>query len=226
VRSNFAALAGPMASSARSTADRWTASSLRFYEKYTFDHTNVVDMDDPVNGFFACARSGRLPNVSFIDPHFVDYPPDSSCDEPPSDIANGQALVQRVVEHVVAGPAWNKTLLLITYDEHGGFYDHVPPSPAAKISPELPVTTHGVRVPAIVISPWGAAGSVFGHDGMSLPTPGSSGTRGPASRGAPGRGEHGQVVATSPLDTWLVASMRSLIRPRGETPHDIAIGST
>lgn len=151
--------------------------TLRFYEKYTFDHTHVVDMDDPVNGFFTCARTGQLPNVSFIDPHLVDYPPDSNCDEPPSDIANGQTLVQRVVEAVVASPAWNKTLLLITYDEHGGFYDHVPPSPAAKVSPELPITTRGVRVPAIVISPWVAAGSVFGHDGMSVPTPGSSGTR-------------------------------------------------
>ena len=51
-------------------------------------------MDDPVNGFFTCARTGQLPNVSFIDPHFVDFPPGSNCDEPPSDIVNGQELVQ------------------------------------------------------------------------------------------------------------------------------------
>jgi phospholipase C len=151
--------------------------TLRFFEQYTFDHTNVVDMDDPVNGFFTCARTGQLPNVSFIDPHFVDFPPDSNCDEPPSDIVDGQALVQRIVEAVVASPAWNRTLLLIVYDEHGGFYDHVPPPSAPQASSELPIKTLGVRVPAIVISPWVAAGTVFGHDGIIVGGAGNAGTR-------------------------------------------------
>jgi hypothetical protein len=111
-----------------------------------------------------------LPSVSFIDPHFVDYPPGSNCDEPPSDIADGQALVQRIVEAVIASPAWQKTLLLIVYDEHGGFYDHVPPPPAARVSEEFPISTLGVRVPAFVISPWVAAGSVFGY-GSDLTDP-------------------------------------------------------
>ena len=154
-----------------------TYCTLRQFERYTFDHTNVVDMDDPIHGFFTCAQTGQLPNVSFIDPHFVDFPPDSNCDEPPSDIADGQALVQRIVEAVVASPAWNRTLLLIVYDEHGGFYDHVPPSPAAQVSPELPIKTHGVRVPAIVISPWVAAGAVFGHDGISVGGAGNAGAQ-------------------------------------------------
>jgi hypothetical protein len=149
--------------------------TLRLYERYTFDHTNVVDIDD----FFNRAKTGQLPNVSFIDPHFVDLPPDSNCDEPPSDIADGQELVQRIVEAVIASPAWHRTLLLIVYDEHGGFYDHVPPSTAAKVSPELPITTHGVRVPAIVISPWVAAGAVFGHDGISVGDAGNA--RSPAA---------------------------------------------
>jgi phospholipase C len=139
--------------------------TLRFYEKYTFDHEHIVSIDDPVEGFFACARSGRLPSVSFIDPHFVDYPPGSSCDEPPSDIAPGQDLIQRIVEAVITSPTWPRTLLLIVYDEHGGFYDHVPPPAAARVSPEFPIGTLGLRVPAFVISPWVAPGSVFGHDG-------------------------------------------------------------
>ena len=139
--------------------------TLRFFERYTFDHEHVVSIDDPLDGFFSRARRGDLPSVSFIDPHFVDFPPGSDCDEPPSDILPGQALVRRVVEAVVASPAWPKTLLLIVYDEHGGFYDHVPPPPGARVSPDFPVSTLGVRVPMFAISPWVTPGSVFGHDG-------------------------------------------------------------
>ena len=137
---------------------------LRFFEQHTFDGDNIVSLDDPDRGFFAMAQAGTLPSVSFIDPHFVELPPDSNDDDSPSDIKDGQAFVQRIVEAVVASPAWDKTLLVVVYDEHGGFYDHVPPSPAARVSPELPIDTHGVRVPALVVSPWVGAGTVFGSD--------------------------------------------------------------
>ncbi len=136
--------------------------TLRFFEQYTFDHEHIVDFGDPENGFVACARAGRLPSISFIDPHVVDLAPGSNCDEPPSDMARGQELARRVVEAVVSGPAWRNTLLLIVYDEHGGFYDHVPPPQATKVSEDFPIETFGVRVPVFVISPWVAAGSVFG----------------------------------------------------------------
>lgn len=77
---------------------------LRRFERYTFDHQNIVDFSDPVDGFLARAKTGRLPNVSFIDPHFVDPSQGSNCDEPPGDILDGQALVQRIVEAVIASP--------------------------------------------------------------------------------------------------------------------------
>jgi hypothetical protein len=64
---------------------------------------------------------------------------------------------------LVASPKWEKTLLIITYDEHGGFYDHVPPVPAVKVSPEMLPTT-GVRVPCFVVSPWIKGSTVFGSD--------------------------------------------------------------
>ncbi len=147
--------------------------SLRFYEGHTFDHTNIVAADDPEIGFFACARAGALPNVAFIDPHFIELPPDANCDGPPSDVKDGQAFVRNVVEAVVASPAWEKTLLLVVYDEHGGFFDHVPPPGAVRVSPDLPITTCGVRVPAFVVSPWVNAGTVFGHDGTSPPGKGT-----------------------------------------------------
>ena len=118
-------------------------------------------------GFLASAKAGNLPSVSFVDPHFVDYPPGSFCDEPPSDLRNSQPFIRTLVEALVASPKWDKTLLIIIYDEHGGFYDHVPPVPAAKVSPEMLPTT-GVRVPAFVISPWVKGGTClrFGHPAL------------------------------------------------------------
>jgi phospholipase C len=138
--------------------------TLRFYERYTFDNTHIFTADDPEYGFFARAAAGTLPSVSFIDPHFVEYPPDANCDGPPADVADGQQFVRKVVEALVASPAWNKTMLVSVYDEHGGFYDHVPPPPAPAVSPDLPINTLGVRVPVFVISPWVQAGGVFGYD--------------------------------------------------------------
>jgi phospholipase C len=138
---------------------------LRFFERHTFDSQNVVSYDDPERGFVALAQSGALPSVSFVDPHFVDYPPNSFCDEPPSDIRNSQPFIRSLVEAVAAGPKWDKTLLIITYDEHGGFYDHVPPVAAAKVSPEMLPTT-GVRVPCFVVSPWVKGGAVFGSNAL------------------------------------------------------------
>jgi phospholipase C len=137
---------------------------LRFFERHTFDATNIASLKDPTSGFFALAKAGRLPSVSFIDPHFVEIPPHSNDDDSPSDIKDGQDLVSKVVEAVVTSPSWNDTLLVIIYDEHGGFYDHVAPPLAPKVSEDIPIETYGVRVPAFVISPWVGAGAVFGRD--------------------------------------------------------------
>jgi phospholipase C len=138
---------------------------LRLFERYTFDDTDVVPFDDPARGFAALAAQGALPSVTFIDPHFIELPPDANCDGPPADIRAGQELVRRVVERVVASPLWERTLLVIVYDEHGGFYDHVAPPAAPPVTPDSPAT-YGVRVPAFAISPWVAARSVFGDDGL------------------------------------------------------------
>lgn len=98
------------------------------YERYTTDDSYIVDANDPVKGFFASAKAGTLPSVSFIDPNFIDEPDGQDNDDgAPSDIAAGQRLIGEIVQAVMQCPKWNKTLLLITYDEHGGFYDHVNP---------------------------------------------------------------------------------------------------
>lgn len=131
---------------------------LRMFERYTSDDEYIVDARDPVKGFFATARAGTLPAVSFIDPDFIDVPPGND-DGPPADIADGQRLVAEIVQAVMEGPSWNKTLLVITYDEHGGFFDHVAPLAAIPVS-GIKINEYGVRVPTFVISPWVDRGKV------------------------------------------------------------------
>ena len=112
--------------------------------------------------FLDDAKDGKLPAVSWIDPNFVDVsfigPSGSNDDHPPSDIKAGQELVLKVYSALVKSPNWKKTMLVITYDEHGGFYDHVLPHPAQDDKPAF--RTYGVRVPSIVVSPYTARASV------------------------------------------------------------------
>ncbi|WKJ90064.1 alkaline phosphatase family protein [Methylomonas montana] len=135
---------------------------LRLFERYTFNNEAIIDFNDPVKGFEASAQAGTLPSVSFIDPNFVDEADDGDNDDgAPSDIRAGQHLIGRIVNAVMHGQKWNKTLLVITYDEHGGFFDHVNPlAYSQKAKPVSGIDHYGVRVPAIVVSPWVDPGAV------------------------------------------------------------------
>ncbi len=115
-----------------------------------------VAVSDLQRGFYASAAQGTLPSVAFIDPALTDAPP-SSDDYPPADLARGQELVARVYDALRQGLAWERTLLIVVYDQHGGFYDHITPPEAPAVS-----GTHrlGVRVPALVVSPWLEKGGV------------------------------------------------------------------
>jgi len=125
-------------------------SFIRMFGRYTTDNENVIPAGlDSVN-FVNDVLNGNLTSVTFIDPDFIDNPPGAD-DEPPSDIAAGQHFVGRVVDAIIHGPLWGKTLLIITYDEHGGFFDHVPPPDAVAVSG---IDHYGVRVPAFIVSPW------------------------------------------------------------------------
>ncbi len=105
------------------------------------------------DSFLDDAAKGELRDVSWIDPNFIDLSildPSSNDDHPPTDIRAGQALVLEVYEALARSPVWDDTVLVIVYDEHGGFYDHVVP-PA--VSDDSGYTTLGVRVPALVVGP-------------------------------------------------------------------------
>jgi phospholipase C len=137
----------------------------------------------PISQFYADCASGRLPAVSFVDPEFgltndvgaalsgvpgipiITNPGETQGgdEENPQDISIGENFVAKVVNAVMRSPAWGRSLLVWLYDEHGGYYDHVPPPRAVKpdnIKPELGpddvpggYDIYGPRVPAVVVSP-------------------------------------------------------------------------
>jgi phospholipase C len=134
------------------------------------DHAKVV----PIDRFFADAQSGDLPAFAIIDPDF-----NFSSEENPQNIVRGEVFAASVVDAVLQSPAWPHTLLVWTFDEGGGYYDHVP-SPVAvapDLIPPLPPAPHydgfaryGFRVPAVVVSPWSRRNHVTNvlHDHTSI----------------------------------------------------------
>lgn len=121
----------------------------------------------PIDAFYADAKKGNLPSYAFLEPQLSG--PKQNDQHPNADIRPGEQLIADVYNVVVDSPQWEKTLLVITYDEHGGCYDHYPPPGGAR-PPEgdsAPPGQHGfrfnrfgVRVPTVLISPWIEAGTI------------------------------------------------------------------
>ena len=118
----------------------------------------------PIAAFFTACSRGLLPAVSFVEPRFLGEENGlSNDDHPHADIRNGEEFLNQVYTAVVSGPVWKRTLLVITYDEWGGFFDHVPP-PVGAIPPAdqaaadaAGVTADGLlgfRVPTLIVSPF------------------------------------------------------------------------
>ena len=108
-----------------------------------------------------------FPQVIFVEPRYtnaphIDTPHD---DHAPSAVDGGQRFLMQVYAALTAKPErWNKSLMIVTYDEHGGFFDHVSPLPVHTVAPEArypEFVSSGVRVPAFIISPFVEAGSTF-----------------------------------------------------------------
>jgi phospholipase C len=114
--------------------------------------TKYLGISRPYLGFLADCALGQLPAVSFLDPRFEDEGTGTSGDDHPhADIRVGQSFVNQVYEAVTSSPVWDRTLLVVTYDEWGGFFDHVAPSVAPDAKPSNGL--RGFRVPALVVSP-------------------------------------------------------------------------
>ncbi|KAJ3273689.1 hypothetical protein HDV01_003968 [Terramyces sp. JEL0728] len=119
----------------------------------------------PFNQFITDMKNGNISQFTYLDPDLgdADY-------HPPAHTAKGEAYVKQVYDAVRNSPVWNETLLLITFDEHGGFFDHVPPPKNVPIPDNSTVTPMsgdfsfgrlGPRVPAILVSPWVPKNMIF-----------------------------------------------------------------
>ncbi|HYL39382.1 MAG TPA: alkaline phosphatase family protein [Bryobacteraceae bacterium] len=110
--------------------------------------------------FLADAASGNLPAVSFVDPVFTVLDDGTGNDDHPhADIRNGEAFLSTVYQAVTQSPAWSNTVLIITFDEWGGFFDHVaPPRVIAANGVDTDQVDGsvllGFRIPAVIVSPF------------------------------------------------------------------------
>jgi len=114
--------------------------------------------------FLVDAAAGQLPAVSFLDPRFLDEGTGTSGDDHPhADIRVGDAFLSQAFHAVASSPRWANTVFIITYDEWGGFFDHVPPPMSVAANDVDPPDDDGnvllgMRVPVVVASPWTRAG--------------------------------------------------------------------
>jgi phospholipase C len=131
--------------------------------------------------FLADCKSGKLSDYSFIEPNYTDHDGDdgeqlASDQHPDHNVQAGELYIASVYNAIRSNPdLWASTVLLVVYDEHGGIFDHVPPpactpdgSSAGPTDTGLNFTFNfdrlGVRVPAVLISPWIPKGTVVGSD--------------------------------------------------------------
>jgi phospholipase C len=126
--------------------------------------------------FQSAVQSGTLANFVFLEPSWGS---NGNSQHPNYDVAAGEALIAQVYNTLVGSAVWNETLLIITYDEHGGCFDHVPPpsnaTPPDNLAGEygFDFKRFGLRVPTVLVSPWIEAGTVYrvqpGADGSVTP---------------------------------------------------------
>ncbi|MDB6034624.1 MAG: phospholipase [Verrucomicrobiales bacterium] len=126
--------------------------------------TKYLPIARPIDQFYADCAAGTLPQVSFVEPSFVGEEQGLSTDDHPhADIRNGQAFLNRIYEAVTSSPNWASTVMVLNYDEWGGFFDHVPPTRAPIPPADAALGSDGLRgfrVPAVVISPFAQRGYV------------------------------------------------------------------
>jgi phospholipase C len=107
-----------------------------------------------LNAFFSATKSGRLPAVSWIIPN------NYTSEHPPALVSRGQTYVTGLINTIMQSPDWKSTAIFLAWDDWGGFYDHVVP-------PRVDRNGYGLRVPAMVISPYAKRG-LIDHQTLSF----------------------------------------------------------
>ena len=142
--------------SAAGLKGRYYFSDLPFLALWGFKHLGISRL---ISAFYRDAAAGTLPEVSFIDGEYAqELTGTGNDDHPHGDIRNGEQFIARVYDAIAGSPEWSSTVLVVNFDEWGGFYDHVPP-PTAAIPPATVAAGDvdgrlGFRVPALLVSPW------------------------------------------------------------------------
>jgi phospholipase C len=113
----------------------------------TVQQDNELDHIQPVERFLEAAKSGALPAVAWV------VPDGSVSEHPPASVHAGQAYVTSLVNAVMQGPNWDSTAIFISWDDWGGFYDHINP-------PTVDELGYGLRVPGLVLSPYSKKGYI------------------------------------------------------------------
>jgi phospholipase C len=111
--------------------------------------------------FLDDCEKGTLPPVSWVDPGFT-----YNDDHPPHHVSMGQEFLAAVLDGLGKSPLWERCLVIITYDEHGGFFDHVPPPTCEDDNADKGFDQLGFRVPGLIVGPWvkqGVRSEAFDH---------------------------------------------------------------
>ena len=148
--------------------DLW---QLGAYQDLVHNPLNAKNIKELDKHFYDDLKNGKLPTFTWLQPS-MSTPVGSTgptWQHPDASVTEGERFIKKIYESIRASPKWEETLFIITYDEHGGFYDHVYP-PTGVPSPDglkcvdcgtgYDFTTLGVRVPTIAISPWIKKGTI------------------------------------------------------------------
>jgi len=141
-RDNAAIACAPVKQNAR-TPGIW--NPLPYFD--TVRNNRQLDNIQSVDRFYAAAKKGTLPAVSWV------VPSGDLSEHPPGRVSAGMSYVTSLVNAVMRGPDWSSTAIFLAWDDWGGFYDHVVP-------PKVDINGYGLRVPGIVISPYAKRGYV------------------------------------------------------------------
>jgi len=119
--------------------------------------------------FFIDLKNGTLEQFTVLQPRMTSADGPPTWQHPDASVKAGEALLKQIYETLRVSPFWEKLVFIITYDEHGGFYDHVPPPQEAVPSPGVKAPNGfnfdrlGIRLPTLLISPWIPKNTVIGE---------------------------------------------------------------